>query len=112
MQAASVRPDPYASNEDWAAAGITLPPANSDYWVAHVEVVGPLALHVRYRDGVEGSVRFEKSALRGVFEALDDPAIFAQVHAEDGAVTWPNEIDISPDNMHRHLFAFGEWVLQ
>jgi Protein of unknown function (DUF2442) len=112
MQVAAARPDPYATNEDWAAAGIALPPADSDYWVAHVASVGPLSLHVRFRDGVEGSVRFEKSALRGVFEALNDPAIFAQADAKDGVVTWPNEIDISPDNMHRHLFAFGEWVLQ
>jgi hypothetical protein len=112
MQTESARPNPFASNEDWAAAGIALPSPDSDYWVAHVEAVGPLTLLVRHRDGVEGTVRFEQSALRGVFEVLSDPAVFARVRAEDGVVSWPDEIDISPDNMHRHLFAFGEWVLQ
>ncbi len=112
MQAIVARPDPYATNEDWAAAGIPLPPANSDYWVSHVEVTGPLTLLVRYRDGVEGIVRFEKSHLHGVFEPLNDPEFFSQAHVQDGAVTWSDEVDISPDNMHRHLYAFGEWVLR
>jgi hypothetical protein len=111
VQTSTTRPDPFASNEDWAAAGISLPLADTDYWVSHVDAVGPLTLHVRHKDGVEGTVRFEQSALRGVFEVLNDPAIFAQVHVEHGAVTWPDEIDLAPDNMHRHLYAFGEWVL-
>jgi hypothetical protein len=112
VQAASARPDPYASNEDWALAGIPLPPKGADYRVAHVEVVGPLTLHVRHADGVEGMVRFEQSALQRVFAPLNDPKFFGQAFSEDGAVRWPNDLDISPDNMHRHLFAFGEWVLQ
>ena len=112
MQTAVVRPDPYASNEDWAAAGISLPGKNSNYCVSHVEAVGPLTLHVRHADGVEGTVRFEESHLRGVFAPLRDPKVFSQAYAEDGAVRWSDELDISPDNMHRHLFAFGEWVLR
>ena len=112
MQVASVRPDPYASNEDWAAAGILLPGEDADYSVSNVEVVGPLMLRVRHADGVEGIVRFEESHLRGIFAPLREPEFFEQAKAEFGAVRWPNDLDISPDNMHRHLFAFGEWVLQ
>lgn len=112
MDVASFRPDPFGTDEEWAAAGIPLAGDDSDYDVVHVEVIGLRTLRVRHADGVEGIVRFEESHLRGVFEPLCDPKFFEQAFAGDGAVRWPNDIDISPDNMHRHLFAFGEWVLQ
>jgi len=79
----------------------------------HVEAIGPLALFVRFDDGVEGTVRFSKSALRGVFEKLCDPAYFAQVGILYGAVSWPNEDpDMAPDRMHDELVAgAGDWVV-
>lgn len=105
------RPDPYASNEDWEAAGIALPSSQSDYRVARVEAIDASTLYVTHRDGVEGFVRFEPSAFHGIFEPLRDSALFKQAHVECGVVSWSDEIDLAPDNMHRHLFAFGEWVL-
>lgn len=27
-------------------------------------------------------------------------------------VTWPGELDLAPDAMHRHIKESGEWVLQ
>ncbi len=112
MSSTHAHVDSFASDADWAAAGIPLPPEEADYDVEHVEVAGPLTLHIRHADGVEGTVRFEESHLRGVFSLLRDPKLFGQAFAEFGAVRWPNDLDIAPDNMHRHLFAFGEWVLQ
>ena len=81
--------------------------------VSSVKVAGPLTLFVTHSDGVQGHVRFVESHLRGVFEKLRDPAFFAQVGVAHGAVSWPNEeVDLAPDNMHRHLKRDGEWVLQ
>ena len=107
----AIRPDPYASNEDWAAAGIPLPGLGSDYRVVEVEVLDDHRLLVRHRDGVSGVVCFEPSRFAGAFAALSDPALFRQAHVEHGAVVWNDDVDLAPDNMHRHLFAFGEWVL-
>ncbi len=112
MKIIPTRPDSFASDADWAALGIPLPPEDSDYDVVDVEVVGPLTLHVRHADGVKGIVRFEEPHLRGIFAPLRDPEFFNQVQAFEGAVRWPNDLDLAPDNMHRHLYAFGEWVLQ
>lgn len=112
MRAAAVRPDPYASNEEWAAAGISLPGIKSDYRVAAVVAVNDETLRVTHCDGVDGYVRFERSAFCGVFQPLADPALFRQAHVEHGAVIWNDDLDLAPDNMHRHLFAFGEWVLR
>jgi Protein of unknown function (DUF2442) len=81
--------------------------------VMKVEVTGPLTLWVEHRDGIKGEVRFEESALHGVFEMLKDPAYFAQVSVNEGVVSWPNEMpDLAPDAMHDEIAAHGEWVLQ
>jgi hypothetical protein len=69
-------------------------------------------LSVRFLDGTEGSVRFETSHLNGVFAALRDPEIFSQVHVQDGAVTWPGQIDLAPDAMYHEIKRNGEWVLR
>jgi hypothetical protein len=81
--------------------------------VMKVEVTGPLTLWVEHRDGVKGEVRFEESALRGVFEVLKDPEYFARVELNHGVVSWPNEMpDLAPDAMHDEIAANGKWVLQ
>jgi hypothetical protein len=40
-----------------------------------------------------------RSPHAGVFAALTYPDVFAQVHVEFGAVTWPGELDLAPDAM-------------
>lgn len=69
-------------------------------------------LSVTFNDGLTGIV--DLSALvrgpdAGVFEALRDPAFFAQVYLDCGAVTWPNGADIAPDTMHKEICRNGVW---
>jgi hypothetical protein len=71
-------------------------------------------LAVRFHDGVTGIVDMAgliDAPDAGVFAALRDPAVFAQVAVEFGAVTWPGEIDLAPDAMHDALKEQGEWIL-
>lgn len=80
--------------------------------VISVEPKPPLALTVRFFDGTQGTVRFELSHLKGVFEPLQDPEVFRQARVEYGAVTWPGDIDLAPDAMYREIKRAGEWVLR
>ena len=102
----------YLTDEEWVAAGYPHPGPDANYRVVAARAIGPLTLWVEHADGVKGHVRFEPGHLRGVFEPLRDPEFFAQAGVDGIAVTWPGEIDLAPDNMHRHLYAFGEWVLE
>jgi hypothetical protein len=72
----------------------------------------PLGLAVSFADGTRGKVRFEPSHLTGVFAALRDPDIFAQVFVDHGAVAWPGDIDLAPDAMYTEIKRNGEWVLK
>jgi hypothetical protein len=100
-----------APEEDRSAALIT---PRSPWRVEAVEALAGYRLKVRFRDGTEGVVDMSarvRSANAGVFAALADPARFAQVFVDYGVVTWPGEIDLAPDAMHRAIQTTGEWVL-
>ena len=73
-------------------------------------------LHVVFLDGTNGEVHL-KSFLNSptingtVFEALRDPAIFAQAQVVFGAVQWPNGADLAPDTMYDAIREHGVRVL-
>jgi hypothetical protein len=80
--------------------------------VIEVKPVAPLALKVRFADGTEGKVQFEPSHLTGVFADLKNPQLFQQVHIDDGAVSWPGNIDLAPDAMYDSIKSDGIWILK
>ena len=81
------------------------------YDVVSVKPLEHLRLAVRFADGLSGEVVFKESHLYGVFEALKDPAVFAQARCDQGFVEWPGEIDIAPDAMYDVIKEHGCWVL-
>ncbi len=83
-----------------------------DWDVVDVKPVAPLALKVQFADGTVGRVQFESSHLTGVFAVLNDPEVFQQAFVEDGAVTWPGDLDLAPDAMYQAIKSNGEWVLR
>ena len=79
--------------------------------VVDMHLKGGQAMHVRFRDGVEGQVSFGPAFFRGVFAHLTDPRLFAEAAVEMGAVTWPGELDLAPDRMHDDIVREGHCLL-
>jgi hypothetical protein len=82
--------------------------------VTEVEALQDFRLRVVFADGLTGLVNVSclvHSPRAGVFAALADPAVFAQVTLDYGAVTWPGELDLAPDAMHTALLEDREWTL-
>jgi hypothetical protein len=82
--------------------------------VEAVKALPNYCLEVRFRDGLQGTVEMSKliwGTRAGVFEKLRNPDLFAQVHVEFGAVTWPGDLDLAPDAMYDQIKAHGKWVL-
>lgn len=79
--------------------------------VIDVRLEGDHAFRVRFKDGVEGMVKFMPSAFRGVFARLHNPVEFSRVSLVEGVVTWPGELDLAPDAMHEQIARYGEWIL-
>ena len=103
-----------ASQENHPAAIVPTIVASMPWRVAKAEAKPEHKLAVEFLDGVTGIVdmaNFVHSATAGVFAALADPALFAQVQVEHGAIIWPGNLDLAPDAMHRAIKASGRWVL-
>lgn len=82
-------------------------PAIQPPWrVYSVEALANFRLKVRFVDGTEGIVDLSKLVLApsaGALAALAEPSLFEQVFVEDGAVTWPGEIDLAPEAMYDRI---------
>ncbi len=84
--------------------------------VTSVTALPDARLRVAFVDGTSGEV--EMGAFLGsptldgtIFEALRDPAMFAQAQVVLGAVQWPNGADLAPDAMYDAIRERGVWVL-
>jgi hypothetical protein len=83
--------------------------------VAEVEALSRFRLRVRFKDGTVGIVEmadFINSDAAGVFAALRDEKLFQQATVAVGAVTWPGELDLAPDAMHREIREHGGWIVR
>src|SRR5271166_4685766 len=86
----------------------------SPWRVTEVEALPGFRLRVAFADGLTGMVdmrRLVHAPTAGVFAALADAALFAQVQLEYGAVAWPGELDLAPDAMHDAIKQHREWSL-
>ncbi len=82
--------------------------------VADVEALPGFRLQVRFNDGTKGIVEmgdFINSDVSGVFAVLRDERLFRQVRVNLGAVTWPGDLDLAPDAMHRAIKEHGNWAI-
>lgn len=81
--------------------------------VVEVRVIGDRLLWVKFADGTSGEVHLARlidAADAGVFAALRDERLLARAFVEQGAVTWPGEIDLAPDAMYDAIRATGSWT--
>lgn len=97
------------------SASLTPEAAPRSPWrVTAVEALPGFRLRVAFADGLTGTVdmsRMVHSPKAGVFAALADPYLFAQVKLDLGAVTWPGELDLAPDAMHAAIQEHKVWSL-
>jgi CubicO group peptidase (beta-lactamase class C family) len=89
--------------------------SNVPWVVTQVSVLPGYRLLVEFVDGTKGEVDASRQILApsaGVFAALRDPLRFAEAYVDDGAVTWPGELDLAPDAMYDEIRKRGFWVLE
>jgi len=99
------------STQDFAPGVIPSAP----WRVVEVRALPGYRLFVRFSDDTTGEVDLSKLIMgdeAGIFAVLRDPALFAEVYVEYGAVVWPGEIDLAPDAMYDEIRKEGRWVLE
>ena len=74
------------------------------YWdVVEVIPEPDYCLFVRFKDGLSGRVRLCPEELTGALFPLRNTQFFRQVYIDSGAVAWPGDIDLAPDEMHAQI---------
>ena len=77
--------------------------------ITHVEVGAPFRVTLTFADGSAGAVDLSPWIVgrRGVFAALQDPAVFARVTVdrEAGTIVWPNGADLDPDMLYEAAYG-------
>ncbi|ESJ25363.1 MULTISPECIES: DUF2442 domain-containing protein [Cupriavidus] len=71
--------------------------------VTRLAVLPNYRLDVEFADGTRGIVDMSRDDFHGVFAPLADEAYFAKASIADGAVVWPNGVDIAPDAMYEDV---------
>jgi hypothetical protein len=106
----------HANAEENPSSEVTPPVRPTAPWrVVQMDVLSGFRLHVRFKDGTEGTVEladFINSESAGVFAALRDENLFRQARVELGAVVWPDNLDLAPDAMHREIKEHGSWIVR
>jgi len=77
--------------------------------VVAVRRLGGHTLEIEFSDGTSGARDFSFLFGRSgpMVEPLKDPAYFARVFIDDGALSWPNEYDWDPVALHSEMEAAG-----
>jgi Protein of unknown function (DUF2442) len=106
----------HADAQEDRAADLTPPVRPAAPWrVADVEALPGYRLRVRFNDGAKGMVEmadFINSTSAGMFSALRDEKVFRKAKVVLGAVTWPGDLDLAPDAMHRAIREHGNWIVK
>ena len=78
--------------------------------VVSVKPLGGYRLRVAFSDGSVGVHDFFATAARDgeMVRPLRDPAFFARVFVELGALAWPNGFDLDPIALYERMAAAGE----
>jgi len=78
--------------------------------VVSVKSLGGYRLRVAFSDGSVGEHDFASTTARDgeMVRPLKDPAFFARVFVELGALTWPNGFDLDPIVLHDRMATAGE----
>jgi hypothetical protein len=78
--------------------------------VTSVTPVGGFKLLVAFFDGSAGVHDFSSTIARDgeMVRPLKEPAFFARVFVELGALTWPNGFGLDPIALHDRMSAAGE----
>ena len=68
--------------------------------VMRVKPGNDYTLHVWFENGEEGILDMKPYLDKGIFKALQDPAMFHSVRPFMGTIQWANEADLCPDTVY------------
>ena len=82
--------------------------------ICSVKPLDDYCLSVQFMDGLKGLADLSGLVLEdnpGVFIVLRDVCFFKQAYIDQGAVTWPGNLDLAPDAMYEAIQKTGKYII-
>lgn len=79
------------------------------------EYKGDYRIWLKFADGVEGEIDFEKELWGEIFQPLKNKARFSEFRFDEEleTIVWPNGADFAPEFLYQHLFpGFSRMPIQ
>jgi len=71
------------------------------YEITNFRLLGNYVVELVFDDGKSGVVDLKKYLLQNtIFEKLLDYSFFEKLYINNGVLTWPDDIDISPETIY------------
>ncbi|MCP4762154.1 MAG: DUF2442 domain-containing protein [archaeon] len=73
--------------------------------IVEAKYIGEYTLFLRFSNGTEGEIDFEKELTGEIFEPLKDITFFKEfaINHEIHTIVWPNGADFSPEFLYENL---------
>jgi hypothetical protein len=87
---------------------------NAPWRLIKIKPLDDYILEAEFVDGTHGFVNLKQLVTNprsGVFVKLADVNVFNKVYVDYGVATWPEGIDLAPDNMYNEIKNNGTWIL-
>jgi hypothetical protein len=78
--------------------------------IEEVAYIKDYTIHIKFEDGISGSIQLNDLVQKGIFQELKDKSKFAKVFTNGYSVAWSNELEIDANKIYLELTGknFGD----
>ncbi len=78
--------------------------------ITEVAYIKDYNIHIKFEDGISGSIQLNDLVQKGIFQELKDKSKFAKVFTNGYSVAWSNELEIDANKIYLELSGknFGD----
>jgi hypothetical protein len=78
--------------------------------IKEVAYIKDYTIHIKFEDGISGSIQLNDLVQKGIFQELKDKSKFAKVFTNGYSVAWSNELEIDANKIYLELTGknFGD----
>ncbi len=78
--------------------------------IEEVAYIKDYTIHIKFEDGISGSIQLNDLVQNGIFQELKDKSKFAKVFTNGYSVAWSNELEIDANKIYLELTGknFGD----
>lgn len=74
--------------------------------IQEVKYLSDYAIHIKFEDGVVGTIQLNDLDEKGIFKVLQDKNQFAKAYTNGYSIAWSNELEIDATTIYSELINY------